>query len=187
MPLQKTCNKCKQDKPVADFYANKRMKDGINTFCIQCHKKDNIERKAKNRMDENFKQSEREYKKIHRVKNSAKHSAYMQQWRKNNQTHMQSYGKKYRAENRAFVNFLCQKRKIALVNRTPVWLSEDDLWVIKEAYALAEERTRLFGFPWHVDHIVPLRGKSVSGLHVPYNLQVIPAVENMQKTNRYEV
>lgn len=187
MPLQKTCNKCKQGKPVSDFYANKRMKDGLNTFCIQCHKKDNIERKTKNRADETFKQSERAYKKTYRMENNAEHVAYMVQWRKNNQDHTQQYSKKYRTKNKAFVNFLYQKRKIALANRTPAWLLEDDFWVIKEAYLLAEERTRLFGFPWHVDHIVPLRGKNVSGLHVPYNLQVIPAVENMQKTNRYEV
>lgn len=100
---------------------------------------------------------------------------------------MRDYGKKYRIENKALVNFLCQKRKIALANRTPAWLTEDDLWLMKEAYALAEERSILFGFTWHVDHIIPLRGKKVSGLHVPLNLQVIPAVANMQKNNRYEV
>lgn len=138
-------------------------------------------------MDEAFKQLEREYKKKYRIKNCAKQIAYMQQWRKNNQEHMRDYGRKYRIENKTLVNFLCQKRKIALANRTPAWLTEDDLWLMKEAYVLAEERSILFGFTWHVDHIIPLRGKKVSGLHVPLNLQVIPAVANMQKNNRYEV
>jgi hypothetical protein len=45
----------------------------------------------------------------------------------------------------------------------------------------------LFGFQWEVDHIIPLQGKFVSGLHVPTNLQVVPSIINRQKHNRYEV
>ena len=81
-------------------------------------------------------------------------------------------------------NALRAKKKLC---RTPRWLTADDLWIIEQAYDLAKQRTELFGFSWHVDHVIPLQGKKVSGLHVPTNLQVIPAVENLRKLNKYEV
>lgn len=76
------------------------------------------------------------------------------------------------------------KRKAAKLQRTPHWLTEDDHWMIEQAYELAALRTKMLGFSWHVDHKLPLQGKVVSGLHTPYNLQVIPAVENLRKGNR---
>lgn len=79
------------------------------------------------------------------------------------------------------------KRKSAQLQRTPPWLTEDDLWMIEQAYELAQLRTDLFGFQWHVDHIVPLQGKKVSGLHVPVNLRVIPASENVKKSNKFHI
>jgi hypothetical protein len=59
--------------------------------------------------------------------------------------------------------------------------------MIKEVYELAQIRTKHFGFPWHVDHIVPIQGKLVSGLHVIENLQVIPGIENIKKKNKFEI
>ena len=95
--------------------------------------------------------------------------------------------KVWRMANRGVTNAFTAKRKADLLQRTPVWLSTDDLWLLQEAYALARVRTDLFGFPWHVDHVIPLRGKKVSGLHVPNNVQVIPAMDNLRKGNRMEV
>jgi hypothetical protein len=70
--------------------------------------------------------------------------------------------------------------------RLPKWLTADDRWMIEQAYELAALRAKLFGFAWHVDHVIPLQGKLVSGLHTPYNLQVIPGVENVRKSNKFE-
>jgi len=81
----------------------------------------------------------------------------------------------------------CRQRQLAKIQRTPSWLSDDELWMIEQAYELAALRTKMFGFAWHVDHVIPLCGKKVSGLHTPYNLQVIPAVENLRKSNRMEI
>jgi hypothetical protein len=79
------------------------------------------------------------------------------------------------------------KHRAAKLQRTPAWLDEDDYWVIAQAYELAALRTKLLGFSWHVDHIMPLKGKLISGLHVPSNLQVIPGLQNIAKNNRFEV
>ena len=79
------------------------------------------------------------------------------------------------------------QRKAAELQRTPKWLTEDDLWMIEQAYEIAARRSKMFGIVFHVDHIIPLQGKQVSGLHVPLNLQVIPALENRAKSNRFEV
>jgi hypothetical protein len=79
-----------------------------------------------------------------------------------------------------------QKRRSAKANRTPGWLSVDDFWMMREAYSLCYLRSKITGVKHHVDHIYPLRGKSVCGLHVPCNLQVIPAFENLIKSNKME-
>lgn len=73
---------------------------------------------------------------------------------------------------------------IARKKRIPIWLSDDDRWMLDQAYELAALRTKMFGFAWHVDHIIPLNGRKVSGLHTPYNVQVIPWLENLRKGNR---
>jgi hypothetical protein len=71
--------------------------------------------------------------------------------------------------------------------RVPQWLTSEDKWLMREAYFLAKLRTKLFGFKWEVDHIIPLRGELVSGLHVPTNLQVLPKTENRNKRNYYSL
>jgi len=80
-----------------------------------------------------------------------------------------------------------RQRQLAKVQRTPAWLTEDEHWMIEQAYELAALRTKLFGVAWHVDHVLPLRGKTVSGLHTPYNMRVILGSENCRKSNKHEV
>jgi hypothetical protein len=78
------------------------------------------------------------------------------------------------------------KRRSTLIQRTPKWLTDQDFADIKKFYDLAHELSQAYGFPWHVDHIIPLKGKTVSGLHVVDNLQIMPANVNIAKSNRFE-
>lgn len=110
------------------------------------------------------------------------------QWQAKNKERSYNNIKKWNKtdKGRAAGNFYSAKRKIAKEKRTPSWLSEDDWWMIEQAYKLAVLREQMTGIKWHVDHVVPLRGKTVSGLHVPWNLQVIPATDNIKKGNKYD-
>jgi hypothetical protein len=97
------------------------------------------------------------------------------------------YAKEYGKNNPHIINKASAKRKASKLDRTPSWLTDDDLWIINEIYDLAAKRTKMHGFKWHVDHIIPLQGKLVSGLHVPANMQVISATDNHRKNNKYKV
>ena len=74
------------------------------------------------------------------------------------------------------------KNRAAKSRATPAWASPER---IAEVYRLADRLTKETGVKHQVDHIVPLRSKIVSGLHVEYNLQAIPAVMNLTKSNRH--
>jgi hypothetical protein len=95
--------------------------------------------------------------------------------------------RKYLKANPGHAAAYVAKRNAAKLQRTPAWLTEFDLLKIKCLYQLAAMRNRESDRKWHVDHIIPLQGVFVSGLHVPDNLRVIPAVDNRRKSNLHEV
>lgn len=88
-----------------------------------------------------------------------------------------------REARRAVSLFHTGKRRAAKLNRTPPW---SDLDAMRAIYAQARRMTVETGIPHHVDHVIPLQGKLVSGLHVPNNLQILTGSENSKKRNRYE-
>lgn len=127
----------------------------------------------------------KEAKKRHYEKHKEKVLHACTIYRDNNKARLKNYFKQYKTLNNGRVNNTNKKRELAKKHRTPLWLNETALWMIEETYILAALRSKLTGVCWHVDHVVPLQGKKVSGLHVPNNLQVILGVENLHKNNSW--
>ena len=72
------------------------------------------------------------------------------------------------------------RRRATKLNATPKWLTKKDKEKIRKIYAKCPKG-------YHVDHIVPLKGKDVCGLHVPSNLRIITAHKNQSKGNRFDI
>lgn len=165
----KQCTKCFCFEPLDRFYKQaKNSKDGYQSHCKACDNKRVAARKEKNKEQTKAAQAIADRTKY--LKNKERILARNKVWKVANPARMQAAD---------------AKRRAARMQRTPAWLTEDDLWFIEQAHDIAQKRTQVLGFSWHVDHIVPLQGKLVSGLHVPHNMQVIPAVDNCRKANNF--
>ncbi len=92
--------------------------------------------------------------------------------------------KSYKERNPDLYKELVSLRRRRFRQATPKWLTPEDKLEIRLKYRLAIEMTRQTGVRYAVDHIVPLLGETVSGLHVPWNLEVITQEENLKKSNR---
>lgn len=166
--LTKLCPKCEQIHPTTSFFKNKGRVDGLQGYCKLCKCL-----------------RDRQYDAEHRNKvNEAARTRRLSE--ESRQSHLDAL-KKYRTKNKAIRAKIQMARKSAKLQRTPAWLTDFDLLKIKCYYEVAAMRTREGNQSWHVDHIIPLQGEFVSGLHVPSNLRVIPALENMRKSNHYGV
>lgn len=89
------------------------------------------------------------------------------------------YGREKYARNKHHGTYTANtaKRRAKRMQATPAWLTDSDFAEITKLYS-----ERQAGF--HVDHIVPLQGRNVCGLHVPWNLRIITAEENLKKSNK---
>lgn len=141
---------------------------------------------------------EREKSRNYHYANREKALAYMREWQQHNRETVNKRNRDYRVtrrekfnelnrlwriENHAYILYRNALRKKHIKQATPSWSNFDQ---IREIYAEAVEKTKTSGTQHHVDHIVPLRGKNVCGLHVENNLQVIPAMENLMKSNKLD-
>lgn len=141
--------------------AKRRVKDRVCTECDSAAKKIRSEQNP---------EKTREYKKTQYVKHKSTHLAQK---------------RVYRQSNKGKINALVAKRKAQVKLRTPSWADTDK---IKSYYEVCAFFNEVNGYiKYHVDHVIPLQGSVVSGLHVENNLQIIPWLDNIRKKNKFEV
>lgn len=167
----KTCTRCLAEKPTTEFYVQTmNSKDGYQSHCKKC---DNARKLA-------WKQANPEL---------AKYYAKASEQKRLSDLKRREYRKELKKtpKARASNNASYARRRAAKLQRTPSWLTEQDLKVIKGFYAIAQMLSKVNNEAWHVDHKIPLQGVLVSGLHVPSNLQLMRGIENETKRNEYYV
>ena len=86
---------------------------------------------------------------------------------------------KWARDNSGKVNARNSHRRAAFVKAIPCWLTSSHYEEIQNFYLEAVKKGL------QVDHIIPINGKTVCGLHVPWNLQLLSQTENCSKGNRY--
>lgn len=182
---RKKCSKCKKWLSRSQFSKNITKKDGRQNWCKTCakvyHQTNKKEIKAHHKTyyatnKEDQKANSRAYYQAHKEKAKARIRSYYQKHKKEKAV----YGKGWRRENKGLVKANVRKYQAAKLNRTLEWLTPEQLQQIKDFYLNCPEGMV-------VDHIIPLRGKYVSGLHHPDNLQYLTESENSSKRNNYPV
>jgi hypothetical protein len=156
----KTCTKCQQTKPLDGFYKRLRSPDGLEAWCKVC------------RLEHN--------RKWH-SKNKDRHSKLTRSWYERNKDQHLENSREWYAANRHRKLATTSKREQRCKQATPAWVNMEEIHAVYEGARRLSER---MGETFHVDHIVPLQGKNVSGLNVPANLQVLAASENLRKFNK---
>lgn len=171
----KWCNICQTDKDVSAFHKKRSARDGLNHCCKQCQKErdQNPERMLARNLST---------KKWH-SENPEKIFQYSAKSRNNNRTSIRQRSSNWRKSNPHKHNALTAKHRAQKRQATPLWLTPLHLQQIDIFYDAAARLTKEFGRKMHVDHIVPLNGKNICGLHVPWNLQVLFSEENLKKSN----
>jgi hypothetical protein len=153
----------------------KICKKGLHQYegirCIECKRLwDKSRPEYKNLLHKKWRESNPELNKRRIERSNEKRRAITKEWKKNNSEK---------------VNALNAKRRALKVGATPSWLSVEQLKDIEQFYMKAKELSYSTGIEHHVDHIIPLAGNNICGLHVPWNLQILTQLENCRKSNKF--
>lgn len=174
--MNKQCAKCKQMLPVSNFYANCKAPDKLAYSCKSCANS-YVRKWARDNREKAY-----SYQKRSRSKKPEHYKAKDDTWRKANPRAAVEKTMKWAANNPGTKLAANARRRAGKVKATPLWA---DLDKIKQLYKLAALWNKIWPEdPVHVDHIIPLKGKYVTGLHVETNLQIIRAADNIQKSNK---
>lgn len=168
----KRCGTCKQGLPHSEFHKRVRSDDGLAFTCKKC-----VNTNSAKWREANPGAHDRWY-----FENKEHKLAYATQWRSENVEMRKVANARWAKANPHKVNALIAKRTAAKFRATVSWSSQD---AIEAIYAEALRLSRETGIRHDVDHIVPLQGKTVSGLHWEGNLQILTKTENLSKSNRY--
>jgi len=165
MTAIKACLACRAFKPFNAFYKAKTSKDGRMNLCIACDKARTQKYREANREKERVRNRDYGRRNAHAVR------ARVKRWRK---------------ENPGKDRELRRMREIQKINACPPWARKGIVRKqIQAHYLHAEWLENTIDTPFHVDHIVPLCSDFVCGLHVPANLTVLEASQNIEKNNRW--
>ena len=197
----KFCFSCKEHLPISDFGRDKRRPAGISCWCKRCSNKkiaviratpegreahrqcefrrhrENPERNRQKAREWHAANRERAQEVAKRLGRNRRHCAIWREWEKVRQ------GDWYR-RNSAHGIAKVRRRQMAQSQAMPRWLSSIQKAQIQEFYEIAVARSVQTGIKYTVDHIHPLRGDGFCGLHVPWNLQVVPGSWNFSKGNK---
>lgn len=136
------------------------------------------------RYDSLNKERRSKQRKIERSKDPEKIKKWTKNWRDNNREHTREYSKQYRLKNKHTKEYKYKKAAADSARRArqrkalPKWVDKKHKKRIVEFYKKCPEGH-------HIDHIIPLTNKNVCGLHVLWNLQYLPASENIRKKNNF--
>ena len=178
--MEKKCTKCGEVKPLESFTADSKNKSGRGATCKECHRAHNRKHYAENR----DKIAAR--KKKYNAENPEKISASNKKYLAKHRDKVLARQKKHREKFPEKVAAKSAKRRAAELERIPSWSNDDDLKAIRKIYARCKKINELTGVEHHVDHVIPLQGENVSGLHHSTNLAIIPAALNLSKNNSWE-
>lgn len=166
------CKHCSVDKPIEDFKKNKICKSGYEGTCKKCTQL------RQKRWEHLHYEQHRENQLRWRRENAEQYKQSKWNWYNRNRITVNAQATRYAKLNAGWKRSATAKRRAILLQAIPAWA---DLVKIKQYYIEAKQQGLV------VDHIIPLQGKLVCGLHVENNLQLLTASENSQKHNKFDV
>lgn len=122
----------------------------------------------------------------HYAQHRDEYKARAADWNAANSERRKQVAREWAARNPATVGANTRMR-LARLSAASKWFGEFDRFVMQEAFALAKLRKAATGIKWEVDHVVPIAGRGVCGLHIGRNIQVIPMTANRRKSNSHAV
>lgn len=178
----KICTKCKEEKPYESFSKMKASPDGLQKRCKSCNKE---YRKANALLIKEYRDNNKDKFYQYYLRNKEVVHERGRKYKQENKDRVYRQQSAYKKLNPERMHVYSTKRRLSMSNAMPTWLTEEQKKQIDSFYWLAADLKAVTGETYHVDHIVPLQGKDVCGLHVPWNLQILPADINLSKSNKH--